>query len=180
MAVSDVVLRTLASRDLTDTERGELLSLCAAAYDEDLSAYLLQIGPGTHVFATIKGVLVSHAMWVTRWLQQPSRPPLRTAYVELVATRPSHERRGLASRVLRQLVHELPSRFDIAALSPTTSAVYLRLGWRFWEGPLFVRLETGALEPSPEERIMVLDLHGRPPIDTTTQLSIEWRPGEVW
>lgn len=77
-------------------------------------------------------------------------------------------------------VDEIPPGFDIAALSPATSPVYLRLGWRFWEGPLAVRLQTGEVERSPEERVMVFDLPGRPLIDAPRDLSIEWRHGEVW
>jgi hypothetical protein len=48
--------------------------------------------------------LVNHAFSVTRWLQCGTLPPLRTAYVEAVATVDAYRRRGSAAAVMRKLV----------------------------------------------------------------------------
>ena len=169
-----------ASGSLSPTEWEEVLALCALAYDEPLQQYFSDIGPGVHVLARLNGALVSHAIWVTRWLQPGQGPPLRTAYVEVVATHPAHARQGLASLVMERLVAELPDDVAVAALCPATMSIYLRLGWRSWEGPLGVRLPSGELLPTPAERVMVLPLPGRPELDLTQPLSVEWRPGEMW
>ena len=60
----ETVVAASASRDL----RAEVLELCGAAYDEDLTDYLRYIGSGTHVLGREGERLVTHAMWVTRWL----------------------------------------------------------------------------------------------------------------
>ena len=117
-------------------------------------------------------------MWLTRWLQPGDSQPLRTAYVELVATTPEVQRRGYASSLLERFPSEVPD-FDLAALSPATATLYARLGWEFWRGPLAVRTERG-LVPTPEDQVMILRLPTTPVLDRNGPLSVEWRPGEVW
>jgi GNAT superfamily N-acetyltransferase len=152
--------------------------LCDAAYQEDLTEYFEAIGPGEHLLGWHDGLLASHLMWVTRWLQADDGPLLRTAYVELVATAPAMQRRGYATALLEYFPSQVTD-FDIAALSPATDALYARVGWHFWRGPLAVRTAQG-LVPTPEEEVMVLTLPRTPVLDLKLPLSIEWRPGEVW
>ncbi|MCI0440555.1 MAG: GNAT family N-acetyltransferase [Chloroflexi bacterium] len=143
-----------------------------------MAPYLLAIGPGEHLLGSHAGLLVSHLMWVTRWLQPAGMQPLRTAYVELVATAPEHQRQGYATRLL-EAFPSLVQDYDVAALAPTTERLYARLGWRFWQGPLAVRRE-GKLMPTPAERVMFLHLPRTPALDDMRTLSVEWRPGELW
>jgi GNAT superfamily N-acetyltransferase len=117
-------------------------------------------------------------MWVTRWLQLGEQRPLKTAYVELVATAPAMQGRGYASALLERFP-SLVRDYELAALSPATEELYARLGWRSWRGPLSVRRD-GGLISTPEERVMVLALPRTPPLDFDLPLSVEWRPGEVW
>jgi aminoglycoside 2'-N-acetyltransferase I len=157
----------------------EIRDLCTEAYGEDFSAYLEFLGSGVHVVGRLDGAIVSHAMWVTRMLEPRGRSALRTAYVEAVATRPSHQRRGFASEILRHLPSEILD-YDLGALSPSDPSFYARLGWESWRGPLFIRSENG-LQPTPGESVMVLRLPGTPAdLDLTAGLSAEWRPGELW
>jgi len=156
----------------------EIHRLCEAAYGTAMTSYFADIGPGEHLLGRLDGVLVSHLMWVTRWLEPEGARPLRTAYVELVATDPVHERRGFATRLLRHLV-PLFDEYELAALSPATERLYLRLGWEYWRGPLAVRRD-GALLPTPDERMMIRRLPRTPVLDLDAPLSIEWRPGEIW
>jgi len=160
--------------------RAEVLELCNVAYGEDLTDLFRSLDAGVHVLVRDDGRLVSHAMWVTRWLQVDGDPLLRTAYVEAVATDPKYRNLGLASRVMRRLVAEIPPEFDLAALSPATIPLYERLGWRAWVGPLCVRMRDGSVVETPEEVVMVYELEGRTRVDVRRPLSIEWRPGEVW
>ena len=152
--------------------------LCEAAYREDMAQYFEAIGPGEHLLGWHEGKLASHLMWVTRWLQVGDGPLLRTAYVELVATGPAMQRRGYATALLRHFPSQV-TEFDVAALSPAPDDLYIRVGWRFWRGPLAVRTAEGLL-PTPEEEVMVLHLPRTPVLDLELPLSIEWRPGEVW
>ena len=131
------------------------------------------------MLATVEGAVVSHALWVTRWLAPGGRAPLRTAYVEAVATDPLHERRGFASAVMRTLVSRVAT-FQLAALSPSDRGrtLYRRLGWT-WIGPLSIRRGADVIE-TPEESVMIYRLPGTPPLNLAEPLSGEWRPGELW
>jgi GNAT superfamily N-acetyltransferase len=155
-----------ATADLLPRTRAAIQALCEAAYREPMTPFLVDIGPGDHLLGWLGETLVSHLMWVTRWLQPAGWPALRTAYVELVATDPTAQRLGYST----QLLESFPSRVQ---------DLYTRLGWRLWRGPLAVR-EGSALLPTPEDRVMVLDLPRTPKLDETSPLSGEWRPGEVW
>ena len=168
----------IATGALTPEQARAVRALCNQAYGEDLADYFHDIGPGEHLLGLYDGALVSHLMWVTRWLEPDGRPVLKTAYVELVATGPGMQRRGFATTLLQQFP-PLVTEYELAALGPATERLYTRLGWRCWRGPLFGR-QDGRLIPTPEERIMILPLPKTPALDLDRPLSVEWRPGEVW
>jgi hypothetical protein len=168
----------LATRYLPQSSTRALVALCDAAFNENSAAYFRDIGPGEHLLGWDNETLATHLMWVPRTLVV-GRLSLRTAYIEQVATAGSHGRRGYASQLLGMLPPLLAS-YDIAALSPATESLYLRLGWQYWEGPLSHRKD-GEGVPDPEERVMVLPLPRTPTaLDRKAPLSIEWRPGDVW
>jgi aminoglycoside 2'-N-acetyltransferase I len=164
--------------ELAPDLRAMVLALCSRAYGEELDRLFATFVNPTHVLGFVGGALVSHAMWVTRWLQQGDGPWLRTAYVEMVATEPGHQRHGFATAVLRRLVSAI-SQYDLGALCPAEPGVYARLGWVYWRGPLLIRLGE-RLMPTPEERIMILRLAKTPLLDVDQPLSAEWREGELW
>jgi aminoglycoside 2'-N-acetyltransferase I len=169
----------VASEHLPSATLREVIALCTEAYGEEFSSYLRDIGPGVHVLGRVDGELVTHAMWVTRWLQPGGRPALRTAYVEAVATRPSHQGRGLASAALRRIAGEIEDH-DLGALAPSDPAFYARLGWQSWRGPLFIRTKDGQ-QATPDECVMILRLPRTPAeLDLDGSLSAEWRRGELW
>jgi GNAT superfamily N-acetyltransferase len=171
-------IQAIASADLPVAIRTAIVTLCDGAYGEPLAWYFDDIGPGEHLIGWQDGRVVSHLMWVRRELQPAGGNPLRTAYVELVATAPDAQGRGYATRLLEAFPTFVES-YDLAALSPATEHLYARLGWRFWRGPLSIRTDAG-LVPTPDEQIMILRLPRTPPLDDTAPLSAEWRPGEVW
>ena len=168
-----------ATAALEDDSRDEILNLCREAYREDLDGYLENIGPGVHLLGRVDGALVSHAMFVERWLQRQDGRLLRTAYVELVATHPDAQRRGYASALMSRLADEIQA-FDIGGLSPTDEPFYARLGWESWRGELMVRAEANVVA-SEDEELMVLRLPRTPPdLSLDEPISIEWRRGEIW
>ena len=163
---------------LSDDERAQIRRLCTAAYGEDMSRYLAAIGPGDHLLGRFEGRLASHLMWITRLVEPVGSAPLRTAYVELVATLPELQGRGYATSLLTSLVSMIQD-FEVAALSPATEGLYARLGWRPWRGELYTR-RGDRLESTPGECVMLLPLPRTPELDWTSPLAIEWRPDEVW
>jgi aminoglycoside 2'-N-acetyltransferase I len=171
-------LEVTSSSELTPDIRFAVHELCNQAYGEDLGMLFAAYAYPTHVLGFFGANLVSHAMWIVRWLQPGESLPLRTAYVEMVATHPRYRGRGLATAVLRRLGASI-SGFELGALSTGHFAFYARMGWVLWRGPLFIR-SSGQMIPTPEERVMILRLPNTPALDLDAPLSAEWRAGELW
>ncbi len=176
----ELTVQIIAGAELPRATYEAVLQLCTAAYEEDFTPYLIYAAP-THVLGYCGAELVSHAMWVPRWLQVGAAPPLRTAYVEAVATAPAHGRRGYATAIMRHLAAAIADSadFELAALSPADTTLYARLGWERWQGPLAIRTAAGLL-PTPDEEVMILRLPRTAPLDLAAPLSAEWRSGELW
>lgn len=176
MAPLTIEVRPASS--LAPADHAVILALCTTAYEEDFTPILAQFPDPIHIIGRIDTSIVTHALWVTRWLQPQGHPLLRTAYVEAVATLPIEQGRGHATALIAALP-PLLTEFDLAALSPSEPQFYARLGWQSWQGPLAVRTPTG-LESTPDEEAMILRLPRTPSLDLTTTLSIEPRDGEAW
>lgn len=173
-----LTFEVLKRGDLSGQERSEILVLCSRAYSTDYEPFLQTFTGATHVLARQQGKLVSHALWVTRWLQPGTLPPLRTAYVEAVATEETYRGQGFATAVMQKLAAEV-SDFELGGLSPAQYGLYARLGWELWRGPLFIRTTDGLL-PTPDDEVMILSLPNTPVLDLDAPLSAEWREGELW
>lgn len=175
---TELRLEVIHANHLTPQQLAAIHALCNQAYEEDLTPLFATFIDATHVLGYFEKSIVSHAMWVTRWLQAGDSPLMRTAYVEMVATRPNFQRRGFATAVTRRLADEI-SDFDLGGLCPAEPELYSKLGWVFWSGPLFIRTPEGAI-PTPDERVMIFRLPNTPPLDLELPLSAEWREGELW
>jgi aminoglycoside 2'-N-acetyltransferase I len=171
-------VEVLRSDQLTSEQLAEIHALCNRAYHADLEPLFRTFTGTTHVIGWWGSSMVSHAMWVTRWLQPGNQLPLRTAYVEMVATEPQYQGRGFASAVMRRLASAIHG-FELGGLCPAEPMLYTKLGWVFWQGPLFIRTQDG-LRSTPEEQVMILPLPQTPSLDLTLPLSAEWREGELW
>jgi aminoglycoside 2'-N-acetyltransferase I len=175
---TELAIHRLSSTALTPGVTAAILELCDSSYGQSMETYFEALGRGEHLLGWHDGDLVTHLMWVTRWLQPGNQALLRTAYVELVATVPAARRRGYATLLLEYFPSQVQD-FELAALSPATENLYARLGWRPWQGPLAARTDHG-LVPTPDEEVMILALPHTPMLYLTLPLSIEWRAGEVW
>ena len=174
----DLKLEVLHADQLTSQQLAEIHALCNRAYQADLEPLFRTFTDATHVVGWWGSAMVSHAMWVTRWLQPSNQPPLRTAYVEMVATEPEFQGRGFATAVMRGLASAIHD-FQLGGLSPAEPGLYEKLGWVFWQGPLCIRTKDRLLS-TPEGSVMILRLPSTPPLDLTLPLSAEWREGELW
>ena len=177
----NLTIEILHDNQLTSEQLAEIHALCYrayAVYDVDLEPLFHTFTDVTHVIGWWGSAIVSHAMWVTRWLQPGNQPLLRTAYVEMVATEPEFQGRGFATAVMRRLASAIHD-FELGGLSPAEPLLYTKLGWVFWRGPLFIRTQDGSI-PTPDGSLMILRLPKTPPLDLSLSLSAEWREGELW
>jgi aminoglycoside 2'-N-acetyltransferase I len=176
---SELTLQILQERDRSAGQETAIIDLCARAYQEDFTDLFQSFTGATHILAHLNDLLVSHALWVTRWLQPAGLPLLRTAYIEAVATEEAFRGQGYATQVMQRAAQEIAA-YDLGGLSPSETTLYTRLGWEFWRGPLAIRTDQGLL-PTPTDRVMILRLPGTPPsLNLDTTLSAEWREGELW
>lgn len=104
-------------------------------------------------------------------------PWLNAAYVEGVATREDHRKRGYGSAVMQRLQNEI-SGYHLGALSPSRAEWYERLGWECWQGPLQILKDSQVLETP--ECVLVYRTPGSGQIDVNSSLTGEWRPFELW
>jgi aminoglycoside 2'-N-acetyltransferase I len=135
---------------------------------------------GQHFVLELEGTIVSHAAVVERELHVGDRP-IRTGYVEAVATAPDRQGQGLGSAVMREATAHIQTTFDLGALGTGKHGFYERLGWKTWQGPTFVRTADGPRRtPDEDGYLMVLTTLTSPPIDLGANISCDWRPGDVW
>ena len=178
--VDELVLDVKEKRDVSEREYWEILDLCSRAYGLDYQPFLKTFYSATHILGRYRRELVTHALWIPRWLQYPGLPLWRAAYVEAVATDERYRNRGFTSIVMQRLAREIKD-YDIGGLCTGASInLYLRLGWQLWQGPLFIRKSNGIMATPEERGVMVLVLPETPRIDLEMPLSAEWREGELW
>lgn len=135
---------------------------------------------GTHFLLEIDGAIAAHGSVVERELHVGG-VPLRTGYVEAVATDPARQGRGLGTRLMTDVNAHIRAEFEVGALGTGSHHFYERLGWMTWQGPSSVRTAHG-LERTPDEDgyILVLATPASPALDLHAPISCEWRPGDVW
>lgn len=174
--------------DLSAADKRAIVLVCSRAFHEDFSSLFTYITDCAHLLAYLdgdssegaddNGSLVGHASWSTRWLQPEGYAPLRTAYVDAVATDPAYWGCGVGSAVLTRFAAETQD-YALCGLSTTVPDFYTRLGWERWRGPTAVRAEQG-LAYTPDECVMILRTPLSPPLDLATLLTVEPRGGQPW
>lgn len=135
---------------------------------------------GVHVVLDVDGQIVCHAAVVERELHVAGHP-LRTGYVEAVATAPARQGEGFGTLVMTKVNVIVRASFELGALGTGRHGFYERLGWVTWTGPTFVRTPGGAQRtPDEDGYILVLETPASPSLDLSAPISCEWRPGDVW
>jgi aminoglycoside 2'-N-acetyltransferase I len=178
-------LRRLDTTDLAPNETDAIRAMLVAAFGDDPDEAFTDddwahtVG-GVHLVLDVAGEIVSHASVVERELRVDGRP-LRTGYVEAVATAPGQQGRGYGTAVMRDASRYVIDRFELGALGTGAHGFYERLGWRTWTGPSSVRMPDGEhATPDDDGYLMVLATPTTPPIAWDAPISCEWRIGDVW
>lgn len=183
--MGSISLRQLRTDELTASEVTAIRELLWAAFADDEDGAFTEndwhhsIG-GMHFVFDVDDEIVSHASVVERELHV-GRTPLRTGYVEAVATAGGQQRRGHGTAVMSSVNSYIAQHFELGALGTGRQAFYERLGWQLWSGPSFLRTVDG-VQPTPDDDgyILVLKTPASPTLDLAAPISCEWRPGDVW
>lgn len=182
---ADVTVRRLPTSELAAAEIAEIRALLDAAFGDDPEERFTEddwqhaLG-GMHFLAVEGGRVVGHASVVERDIRIAGRP-VRTGYVEAVATAVDRQRAGIGTALMRAVADHLDG-FELGALGTAEHPFYARLGWVTWRGPSSVRAPDGE-RPTPDEDgyIMVLRTpRTAPDLDLDAPISCEWRPGDAW
>src|SRR5919108_6690436 len=104
-----IVITSARTEDLGEEARSAIVELCVAAHHEEDFRNLFNYvaSGGWHFLGYDLDELVSHAMVTTRWLQPEGPPPLKTAYIDAVATLPTAQGHGHGSRLMRYLADKI-------------------------------------------------------------------------
>lgn len=181
----DVRIRQLRTEDLAAAEVAAVRELLWAAFaEEDDGAFTeddwQHSTGGMHFVLDLDGRIVSHASVVERDLHVGAKP-VRTGYVEAVATAVDQQRRGYGTAVMRVVNKYIARYFDLGGLGTGSQSFYERLGWLIWRGPSSVRTTNGPERTADDDGyILVLKTPSSPALDLSAPISCEWRPGDVW
>ena len=178
-------LRRLSTGELTPQEVASIRALLEAAFGPDEEEQFTDddwehaVG-GLHFVLDLDGEIVPHASVVERELHVDGLP-LRTGYVEAVATAPDRHGAGFGSLVMAEVSSYIRDGFELGALGTGRHRFYERLGWLRWTGPSSVRAAAGtARTPEDDGYILVLPTPASPPLDLASPISCDWRAGDVW
>ena len=177
-------VRRIATGELTPDEVSVIRALLWAAFPPGEEGFTEEdwqhaLG-GLHFILEDDGAIAAHASVVARELHLAGRP-VRTGYVEAVATAPAAQGRGLGTVVMRDVTSSIRDEYDLGALGTGRHGFYERLGWQIWRGPTSVRTDRGEQRtPGEDGFILVLRTPTSPPLDLTAPISCDWRPGDVW
>jgi len=173
------VIRTVHTSALGTAALASARALLEVAFDGELTAEDWEhcLG-GLHVLAYDGAELIGHAAVVQRRLLHVGRA-LRAGYVEGVAVRADHRRRGVASALMDEVETIIARAYDLGALGSSDDGLpfYLGRGWRAWTGQLRAFTPDGLID-TPDERGWILVFGDGLALDG--DLVCGWRDGDVW
>jgi aminoglycoside 2'-N-acetyltransferase I len=162
------------NRDLSEEELENIITLCSNAFNEDFRPYMKEFTGGTHLLGYYEGTLVSHLLWLSRWVRIENIPLLKTAFLDAVAVDEKYRKRGFASSTMTRFADEITD-YDIAALTTESPDFYKRLGWQAWQGSVSFRRVDDRVINLTDSKLMVLSLPRTPVLDLNEPLTVEWK-----
>ena len=135
---------------------------------------------GMHALICVRGALVAHGAVVQRRLIHRG-VALRCGYLEAVAVREDWRGQGLAMAVMDGLEQVLRGAYQLGALSASEAGrhIYGTRGWQPWQGMTSVLTPSGVVAtPDDDESVFVLPVTAD--LDTTGEITCDFRDGDVW
>lgn len=135
---------------------------------------------GMHALICYHNALIAHAAVVQRRLIYRGTA-LRCGYVEGMAVREDSRGQGLARALMDAVEQVLRGAYQLGALSSSESArhIYMARGWLPWRGPTSVLAPEGVTRtPDDDNALFVLPVSIE--LDTTAEITCDWRNGDAW
>jgi aminoglycoside 2'-N-acetyltransferase I len=174
-------ITTSRTADLGASQRAAIVHLCSWAHGVDFGGlFSLLPADGLHVIAHLDAEVVGHAVITTRWLQPDGLPFLRCAYVDAVATAPTHQRQGVGRAVMLRLAEAAEADgYEVGCLESELRGFYEPLSWERWRGPLAAQTDAGIMPTPDQEGIFVRRLSRTPTVNVDGPLTIR-ADGRFW
>jgi aminoglycoside 2'-N-acetyltransferase I len=135
---------------------------------------------GMHALICVRGALIAHGAVVQRRIIYEDTA-LRCGYLEAVAVREDWRGQGLAMAVMDALEQVVRGAYQLGALSSSEAGrhIYTSRGWQPWQGPSSVLAPAGLTRtPDDDRSLFVLPVSVE--LDTTAEITCDWRDGDVW
>lgn len=139
---------------------------------------------GMHAMIFHHGAMIAHAAVVQRRLLYRNTA-LRCGYVEAVAVREDWRGQGLARAVMDAVEQVIRGAYQLGALSASEAGrhIYAARGWLPWQGPTSVLAPAGLTRtPDDDNALFVLpvSLPNDLDLDVRSEITCDWRDGDVW
>jgi aminoglycoside 2'-N-acetyltransferase I len=177
--------RLVHTADLDTETRDDARSMVIEAFAGEFSdADWEHALGGMHALICHHGALIAHAAVVQRRLLYRDTA-LRCGYVEAVAVREDWRGQGLAGALMDAAEQVLRGAYQLGALSASEAGrpIYISRGWLPWQGPTSVLAPEGLTRtPDDDNGLFVLpvSLPNNLELDTTAEITCDWRDGDVW
>ena len=135
---------------------------------------------GMHALICMHGALIAHGAVVQRRIIYENTA-LRCGYLEAVAVREDWRGQGLAMAVMDGLEQVVRGAYQLGALRSSEAGrhMYTSRGWLPWQGPSSVLAPVGVTRtPDDDRSLFALPVHIE--LDTTAEITCDWRDGDVW
>jgi aminoglycoside 2'-N-acetyltransferase I len=173
--------RLVHTADLETETRQHVCDMVTAAFAGNFTEHDWEhaLG-GMHALIWRHGAIIAHAAVVQRRLVYRG-DALRCGYVEGVAVREDCRGQGLVHALMDGVEQVIRGAYQLGALSSAARArgMYAARGWSPWRGPTSVLAPTGPTRtPDDDGTVFVLPIGID--LDTSAELTCDWRAGDVW
>ena len=174
------MLRTVHTADLGADTRAAIRRLMDSAFGTVSDDTFDNVLGGVHTLIVEDGELVGHASVVQRRLLHGGRA-LRTGYVEGVGVRADRRGRGHGAAMMDALETVVRGAYELGALGATdeAAAFYAARGWMLWPGPSSALTPSG-IRRTEEDDGCIYVLPMQVPLDLSSELTCDWRDGDLW
>jgi aminoglycoside 2'-N-acetyltransferase I len=168
----DAETREGARRMVIDAFGGSEIDFTDADWENSLG--------GMHALICLHGALIAHGAVVQRRMIYRDTA-LRCGYLEAVAVREDFRGQGLAMAVMDALEQVVRGAYQLGALSSSEAGrhMYASRGWLPWQGTTSVLAPAGLTRtPDDDQSLFVLPVDLE--LDTSAEITCDWRDGDVW